>query len=219
MTDAKTTFIAEVESAFLQRWSAISGMRSYHSPEQNLAVISQPQCRGWVGFLADKNNWDLIRACNCPTINFSNRHGSISWAVNVFSDDDEIGRLAVSAFVARGFINFAFVGLEGHGYSRDRCDGFLKALKLKGYSAQVFNFDDKYCENPIRFASYRRDMVRQWLARMPGPTAVLAANDFAAHSFIDLISDLEPERLDSLAVIGVDNTPLSEQHDIKFDRT
>lgn len=172
MSEAKTPLTAAVEEAFLKRWRQLSDIRAYHSHDYNLAVIVQTNCLGWAGFVANKADWKSIQAIAAPTINFSNRHGALDWAINVFMDDTEIGRIAAEKFRSLGFKRFAYIGIEGHGYSKDRKEGFLQALHSSEDNVLVFEWDEQHSDHPIKFTEHRKELVRSWLDQMPESTGI-----------------------------------------------
>lgn len=214
MSEAKTPLTSAVEEAFLLRWRQISPVRAYYSSDYNPEVISQADCLGWASFLSNSDHWEQVKQKSVPTVNFSNRHGALDWAVNVFMDDAEIGRIAAEKLRSLGYKNFAFIGIEDHGYSKDREHGFVFELERTGHAAMIFNWDESHSNNPILFTEHRRQLTLAWLDQLTRATGILAANDFAACTFIDLVKEVEPEALNRLAIIGVDNSKIGESKNL-----
>lgn len=128
----------------------------------------------------------------------------------VSQDSFEAGRLAALEFNDLGLKSFAYVPRNHPAYwDAPRLDGFRKtlvaiaAVKEEG-EVRVFTHAD-------RRNLHWRDLLARWLADLPKPTGLFAANDFAAY---DVILAAESEGIgvpDKIAVIGVDNNrPICE---------
>lgn len=126
---------------------------------------------------------------------------SYTWVEN-----EEIAEMAADFFVGRHFLNFAFVGnVKRLSWSVEREKAFRNALRRHGHSCAVYE--------PPRKMSVRRDwareiaFMRQWLAALPKPCAVFAANDIRGRQVLDACLAEGLSVPDAIAVLGVDDDP------------
>lgn len=212
----KVALTLEVQEGFRQRIEGLGEFPVYYAVETEPRVLAQKECIGWASFLSNRSLWPAIQATGCPTINYSNRYGALDWAFNVFSDDAEIGGLAARKLAAKGYRRFVYIGFAGHGYSMDRMRGFCDALQQMGHAAMCVAFDEEGAENPVKFSQRQLDQVRSWLEQLSGATAVFAANDLIAISFLRHVATLDADWLPRMAVVGVDNSRESRHGQTKL---
>lgn len=193
-----------VHGAVLRRWAELTDLPLYDGSLRQETLLL-PGCLGWAGFLCDAHVADLVPKPGQVPINYSNRHGPLPHACNVFIDDSEVGELAAEHLIEKGYRRFFFVGTGDHGYSRDRQSAFMQALERRGFHAAAHTFRDQPTTDPAVFQATRQAAVRSWLPDLRGPTGVLAANDLTAATFLDLVRSIDADLLHTVAVVGVDN--------------
>lgn len=125
----------------------------------------------------------------------------------VSNDQKETARAASRELLSTGFGNFAFVHPpDRKKWSEMREKGFVDSLALNGKTCRVFaSTADK--ADAIKWIL----ALRRFVAALPRPCAVFAANDRTAEKVIS-VAALEGVSVPSeMAVIGVDNfTPICE---------
>jgi LacI family transcriptional regulator len=127
--------------------------------------------------------------------------------LRVGTDERALGDLAARHFADHGHRRFAYLRAPGHAYSVDREQGFKQALQSHGYSLEFVwpETGDTAHEDPWRSLYLRTDAAGRWLADLPKPIALLAANDVIAH-FASAAAHLAgvgvPEQV---AILGADN--------------
>jgi LacI family transcriptional regulator len=122
-------------------------------------------------------------------------------------DNVGLGHLGAEHFLERGHQHFGFTGFANDGWSCERRDGFLEALRLAGRKCNVYDVNYPGDLTPIwdveQIAS-----LEGWLKRLPKPVAVMACNDMRAQQIITAAQSsgiLVPEEV---AVLGVNNDPI-----------
>jgi LacI family transcriptional regulator len=119
---------------------------------------------------------------------------------HVIPDNRAIGRLAAAHFLERLYLNFAFIGIDSHLYSRERLLGFQEGLGDRSVAV----FTDKYSTDMDKFAKGLRDFIRD----LPPRCAVLGCNDIFAARVIGLCRELGLRVPEDRAVMGVDDDHL-----------
>lgn len=123
----------------------------------------------------------------------------------VLHDSAATARLATRELLSAGpFASYAFVPWPKPRFWSDvRVAAFESALRLNGRSCE--RFDEKVDENdPTALQS----SLGNWLAALPRPIGVFAANDFMAAQTLAAATRFGMFVPDDLAVVGVDNNEL-----------
>ena len=115
--------------------------------------------------------------------------------VRIVCDARELAREAAQNLVVRqSFVSFGYVGtVEGESWSKERGAFFREALASRGRDCAVFNS--------------RRGQLGAWLASLPRPAAVCAANDQTARAVADVATEQDIRIPDDIAVLGIDDDP------------
>ncbi len=131
-------------------------------------------------------------------------------------DNTKISRLAAEWFLARRYVNYAYIGYRGVPFSDARRDAFCQAVCEAGFKCAV-------CEMPLvargkmsrallgaeKFgaASDEARLVR-FLKRLKENTAVFCANDARAYQVLHAAEIAAVEVPRRISVMGVDNDPI-----------
>ncbi|MBR4611138.1 MAG: substrate-binding domain-containing protein [Kiritimatiellae bacterium] len=120
---------------------------------------------------------------------------SSSNVVRIVCDARELAREAAQNLVVRqSFVSFGYVGTaENEPWSRERGAFFKEALAERGRECAVFKS--------------RRAGLGSWLASLPRPAAIFAANDFTAREVANAAIDKGLRIPDGIAVLGIDDDP------------
>ncbi len=115
--------------------------------------------------------------------------------VRIVCDARELAREAAQNLVVRqSFASFGYVGtVEGESWSKERGAFFREALASRGRDCAVFNS--------------RRGQLGAWLASLPRPAAICAANDQTARTVADVATEQDIRIPDDIAVLGIDDDP------------
>lgn len=127
---------------------------------------------------------------------FAVRHDSVS-----------TGKLAARELLRSGGENFAFIRAPRNPFwCREREHGFREALALNGKTPRIFRSAGSAT------ATARNQMLRDFLARLPRPCEVFAANDETAAETMAAAKMLGLSIPQDLSILGVDDIPSICEH-------
>lgn len=169
-------------------------------------------CDGIVARVANDAIARRLKRTGLPVVDvFCRRAYPGFFGVN--SDHVKIGRLAAGHFLAKRYENFAFVGFRGVSFSGKRGRAFADALGALGRAVAVYETalaqDQRaFFNTDIDLAAADGRALAAWLAALPRPTAVFAANDLLALNVARLAKDAGLSVPGDLALLGVDDDRL-----------
>lgn len=137
----------------------------------------------------------LLLRCRLSVVNVSNRVSRTALP-RVVNDDAAIGRLVAEYFLARGFSRFAFVGLPLLHFSWLRGETFATEIRKRGFSCSTFN----HMRRPAPFQP-----VAPWLASLPTPCAIMAADDYVGRQVINAAAEDGFRVPEDFAIVGVED--------------
>ena len=121
----------------------------------------------------------------------------------VVHDSSKTAMLAAKELLSLGFQDYAFVGnLQPREWSEERRKVFAKAIKAAGRRLAVF--DTGVVEEFDAF----RERLKSWLAELPIPCGLLAANDTTADIVLRVLRNMRIKVPEDIAVVGIDNDSL-----------
>lgn len=128
----------------------------------------------------------------------------LSGVPKIRPDNVAFGHHGAEHFLERGYRHFGFCGFTDLGWSGERRDGFVEALRLAGHECDVFDVDYPGDLTPFWDAK-QTTALSAWLKRLPKPAAVMACNDMRALQVVSASQNaglLVPEEV---AVLGANN--------------
>ena len=134
-----------------------------------------------------------------PTVFLDSRPDDL-WdgAVCVHVDNAEVGRTAAREPLSLNARNYAYVPFTANkSWCRERERAFVEAIRLNHFPCHVFR---KRCNADIYMLS-----LNHWIATLPKPVAIFAANDHISDLVVDFAIRNGFSVPDDVAVIGVDN--------------
>ncbi len=160
----------------------------------------------WDGVISRHTQPALIDACGklgLPLVDL-NDTPSFPGVPKIRPDNTVIGHLGAEHFLERGYRHYGFCGFTNHGWSCERRDGFVEALRLTGHACQVF--DVEYPGDLTPFWDARQiTALGVWLRRLPKPVAVMACNDLRALQVISAAQAVDLLVPEEVAVLGANN--------------
>ena len=114
---------------------------------------------------------------------------------------------AARELISPAMAHYAFVGYHiATTWSHDRCKAFRAAVQLNGLPFSSF-------ERVLPEGS-RTQALREWVAALPKPCGILAANDTVAEEVLAVCTNLNLHAPDDVMIVGVDNDEqICEQSD------
>lgn len=181
------------------------------------SIRSLRSMQGWKGdgMLVATNNPDelrYVRQRGIPVVNLASgieeRHG----VPRVSVDNHAAGRLAAWHLLERGLTNLAYFGWEELWYSELRCRGFRERAAESGVECRVLlrPWED---ERELNWAQ-RMAVPARWLASLPLPCGIFAAQDFKAQLLLDACNEAGLRVPDDIAIIGMDNNETICEHSV-----
>lgn len=123
-------------------------------------------------------------------------------AVFIEHDARRTTACAAEELLALGYRNFAYVGAIGDRFwSRERATEFKRILQTRGFTCSDCVSPATDRTDPLRF----QKRLRQFLAMLPRPCALLAAHDQVGQYVIYAANTLGIAMPDDLAVCSIDN--------------
>ena len=120
--------------------------------------------------------------------------------MSVRLDSEEVGRMAAKELLSLGLDNFAFVPFRLPLYwNEGRAKTFAEDVKAAG--KRFFRFKRPYAATPAE----QREAIEKWLAELPKPCGIFAANDYVSEEVATAAARLKIKVPSQLAIIGVDN--------------
>ena len=122
-------------------------------------------------------------------------------ATSVVHDALATSNAAARELLSLGFSSFAFVGVRGKSWSARRKDAFVEALEINGERVETIDFN---MASTVDYEGEAR-RLRTWLASLPKPCGLMAANDAMAEIVLSICQLSGIDVPGEVAVIGVDD--------------
>jgi LacI family transcriptional regulator len=174
-----------------------------------------PDLRSWHGdgILADFDDPGVAAAVSrarLPVVGFG---GGFGWYPRrsripyFFSNQAAVADMAANHLLERGFQHFAYCGLipsPTNRWSEERCRGFAKRLKMRGFACHIYRGVHK----TTRQWNSMLASLGSWLRSLPKPIGLMAANDIRARHVLEACHTYDLRVPEEVAVVGVDNDEL-----------
>ncbi|MEM7623531.1 MAG: substrate-binding domain-containing protein [Planctomycetota bacterium] len=137
--------------------------------------------------------------------------GSASPVRGQLFDTDPSGcaALAFEHFWNRGFRNMAFCGYRSVDWSDRRRMAFVDFARFRGIEPSMFVPDNELSRGPTMTHEVEGELhdprLTEWLARLPKPVAILAANDVRGRQILSACAEARIPVPEQVAVLGIDN--------------
>ena len=149
-----------------------------------------------------KSKFEIRDFGRIPTV-FLDQHPSVigNGAVCVSSDASSIAECAAKELLPLGFLHYAYLPWSPETvWSRERQEAFSCRVRMNGKKMHVFSGKAKMSEA----LKYRKELSA-WMASLPKPCGVFAANDYLAEQVLSTCAAEGIAVPDEVAVLGVDD--------------
>jgi len=125
----------------------------------------------------------------------------------VGTHNHKIAEMAADYLMQLGLHSFGYCGVPAttiDPWNRERQETFAQRVEAQGHTCSIFSARYK----PSHSWEQLQDAIRAWLAPLPKPVGVLAANDMRARHVLEACRRFGLRVPDDVAVLGVDNDEL-----------
>ncbi|MCD8482432.1 MAG: helix-turn-helix domain-containing protein [Verrucomicrobia bacterium] len=196
-----------VRRGFVDAWEDIEGIEVAHIRRLHGGNLDPASCKALALFAATADLKNAVSALNCPIWNYSHRLEPLAGVRNIFVDDAELGFLAADHLLGKGYNRFGFIADEDTAFARQRYLAFKERLEVNRFPVKQLICNPSHSSSPLEFMAYRSASIEEWLADLPPPAGIFAANDGVAQLLLDCLHRSLPDAAPLYAVIGVDNAP------------
>lgn len=171
-------------------------------------MLKEKNIAGIVAHVGSMDFARKLRGLSVPVVNIS-RKLERTGLPTVVTDNEELGRVAATYFLRKGFRAFAFLEMPDSVFSLERAAGFHEALGQAGFEAFSLRKDALYASGGSPARERARSEWLDWLGQQPKPVAVFAADD----SFADRLNAFcRRENIpvpEEIAILGCDNDEIN----------
>lgn len=160
----------------------------------------------WQGVISRHTTPALVKGCarlGIPLVDLNDTPG-FPGVPKIRPNNHAIGHLGAEHFLERGFRHFGFCGFSNEGWSCERRDGFVEALRLAGHGCDVFDLEYPGVITPEWNAGQSR-LIGAWLRHLPRPCAIMACVDVRAFQVIAAAQQARLRVPEEFALLGVNN--------------
>ena len=122
----------------------------------------------------DSHYSEQIQELNVPKIVFNTKKEIVPNASNIYTNCDEIGRIASEYFINLGYKNFAYCGFKNLPWSRKRSTAFVAYNKTNGIE-NTFKYDT-FMKKSRKIKAERLN-ISKWIKTLPKPVCIFVCND------------------------------------------
>lgn len=181
----------------------------FHPPLNRLTVdwdiLEEHRPHGVIAQVSDLEFLGMLDDRNVPRVNVS---ASIqdSAGPSVVPDNYLCGQLAAQHFTQRRFRHFAYLGVKGAYYARERLRGFVKVLSEAGLE-DALHTEEMVAQSVYLDTSLPIEL-ENWICSLPRPVGLFAGTDGLARQVVEVCEQRGIRCPDEVAVLGVDNDEL-----------
>lgn len=179
-------------SIYVDQWGFNGPLPMWLAAWRGHGVILQSQ---------PKHVSEMVASLQIPTVDVQ-QHGSGAGSAAVIADDEAIGRLAAQHLMERGFRYFAYIGAQSLQWSEARRASFTALVRNAGHSC--YEYTSLPGTDQTKTEAHHCDLA-QWLASLPCPLAVMAADDSIGLVVLDACRRANIDVPEQIAVVGVNN--------------
>jgi len=162
--------------------------------------------RSWQGVISRHTTSELASTClklKIPLVDL-NDTDLFPGVPKIRPNNIQIGRLGAEHFLERGYQNFGFAGFSNLGWSGERRDGYIEALRRAGHNCRVFDVIFPGSTTPF-WDDKQIEKLAAWLKELPRPIGVMACIDLRSQQLINAAHKTKILVPEEMAVLGTNN--------------
>jgi LacI family transcriptional regulator len=205
---------------FEESMAMLKGIAHYERTHQLWAAFHDDQARAetdprwlqskkWHGVISRHTTPGLVQMCaklKIPLVDV-NDVPPFPGVPKIRPDNVGIGHLGAEHFLERGHQHFGFAGFSNDGWSCERREGFVEALRLAGRKCDVFDVNYPGDLTPV-WDVEQITALSDWISRLPKPVGVMACFDLRAQQLISAAQASNVLVPEEIAVLGANNDPI-----------
>jgi LacI family transcriptional regulator len=205
---------------FEESMAMLKGIAHYERTHQLWAAFHDDQARAetephwlrskkWHGVISRHTTPGLVQICaeqKIPLVDLNDVE-PFPGVPKIRPDNVSLGHLGAEHFLERGHQYFGFTGFSNYGWSCERRDGFIEALRLAGRQCDVFDVNYPGDLTPVWDVEQITSLAG-WLKRLPKPAGVMACMDLRAQQIITAAQASDILVPEEVAILGVNNDPI-----------
>lgn len=189
------------------RFGTEAGWALLIAPRDHQGRLRLP--KGWQGngvivSLRNQASVRHVRNFGLPVVDVSMMVPKHDWLGRVATDDQARAAMALQHLRDRGLQNFACYAPPIGRYSDDRAKAFRQLVQQAGFECAMYRSRDE--ESSGWLTNYTK--ARQWLAKLPKPLGVFAADPYPARQLIEICATASIRVPDDVAVLSGDDDDL-----------
>ncbi|MGC9455715.1 MAG: substrate-binding domain-containing protein [Phycisphaerae bacterium] len=157
-----------------------------------------------VAEVSNRRTLGRLRRMTLPVVNISERLEPR--LPSVLPDQDSVGALAAEHLMEKGLDALAFVGQPGFAFAQARWAGFAGRARTEGIEPACWGVGMR--DRPEEWEDWHKGRP-DWLASLPSPSGLLAADDELARLVLQELDSLDRDVPNDVAVLGVNNDELA----------
>lgn len=184
-------------------WNLLIDPRDH---EQRSALPDLWNGDGIIARLGSRLQVSQIRSRKVPVVNVDTVFEGLPGVCDVVTDDTQRAHLAFTHLRDRGFEKFAYFAPPSHRYSDKRGREFIELVRKEGF--ECFEYKPGYrLGRKIGWEEQQR-RVSRWLASLPRPIAILAADAHRGRQLAEICLVSEIRVPDQVAILAGDTDDL-----------
>ncbi len=124
----------------------------------------------------------------------------VSW------DHTAIGHLCAEFFIDKGLKNFAYLRCRNDSTLDEQVHAYQEAVELTGGKVSVFSMDTPlFSDHETNCRLSQHSDFRHWITALPKPTALLIADEFIAHQFVEFTHETGISIPEEICLLSIGN--------------
>lgn len=162
---------------------------------------------GFLGHTGGAGSYRFIKGTGLPAVH-TVQLTDAGHAPCIATDDLAVGRMAAEHLLGLNLESFAYVGEQVFVHSKLREQGFVRTVRHQRPEASLRRFHGVVPPSRVFGAEAEEKRARRWIASIPRPFGLFAANDSWASVFEEICLECGLRIPDDVAILGVDNDDL-----------